>query len=112
MFERVIHTMKTDMVIHTKKPEMMRLMVEIEYVGKIADVFHKDIPLLVVIALASPFGFGIVLLGKELEVIHISVVCCGVGFEFSLRNRVLLWKSLKIRVLRWTADEIQADVSD
>nr|GFA94624.1 hypothetical protein [Tanacetum cinerariifolium] len=46
-------------------------------------------PLLVVIALASPFGFGIVLLGKE-------------GFKFSLRNRVLLWKSLKIRVLRWT----------
>nr|GFD33782.1 hypothetical protein [Tanacetum cinerariifolium] len=27
-----------------------------------------DIPLLVVIALASPFGFGIVLLGRELEV--------------------------------------------
>nr|GFC48736.1 hypothetical protein [Tanacetum cinerariifolium] len=61
-----------------------------------------DIPLLVVIALASPFGFGIMLLGKKLEVIHISVVCCGAGFEFSLRNRVLLWRCLKIRVLRWT----------
>nr|GFD01738.1 hypothetical protein [Tanacetum cinerariifolium] len=23
-------------------------------------------------------------------------------FEFALRNRILLWKSLKIRVLRWT----------
>nr|GFC27580.1 hypothetical protein [Tanacetum cinerariifolium] len=23
-------------------------------------------------------------------------------FEFALRNRVLLWKSLKIRVLQWT----------
>nr|GEZ80788.1 hypothetical protein [Tanacetum cinerariifolium] len=38
----------------------------------------------------------------ELKVIHISVVCCGVGFEFALRNRVLLWSCLKIRVLRWT----------
>nr|GFB79761.1 hypothetical protein [Tanacetum cinerariifolium] len=38
----------------------------------------------------------------ELKVIHISVVCCGVGFEFALRNRVLLWRCLKIRVLRWT----------
>nr|GFA54140.1 hypothetical protein [Tanacetum cinerariifolium] len=38
----------------------------------------------------------------ELKVIHISVVCCGVGFEFALRNRVLLWKCLKIRVLRWS----------
>nr|GFB38807.1 hypothetical protein [Tanacetum cinerariifolium] len=45
-----------------------------------------DIPLLVVIALASPFGFGIVLL----------------GFEFVLCNRVLLWRCLKIRVLWWT----------
>nr|GEZ55085.1 hypothetical protein [Tanacetum cinerariifolium] len=45
-----------------------------------------DIPLLVVIAFASPFGFGIVLL----------------GFKFSLSNRVLLWRSLKIRVLWWT----------
>nr|GFB76978.1 hypothetical protein [Tanacetum cinerariifolium] len=61
-----------------------------------------DIPLLVVIALASPFGFEIVLLGRELEVIHISVVCCGVGLEFALCNRVLLWRCLKIRVLRWT----------
>nr|GEW31893.1 hypothetical protein [Tanacetum cinerariifolium] len=41
VIERVIHTMKTDMMIHTKKAEMMRLVVEIEYVGKIADVFDK-----------------------------------------------------------------------
>nr|GFA11184.1 DNA-directed DNA polymerase [Tanacetum cinerariifolium] len=70
-----------------------------------------DIPLLVVIALASPLGFRIVLLGRELEldvvelelkVIHISIVRCGAGFEFALRNRVLLWWCLKIRVLRWT----------
>nr|GFA44732.1 hypothetical protein [Tanacetum cinerariifolium] len=47
---------------------------------------NSDIPLLVVIAFASPFGFRIVLL----------------GFKFSLRNRVLLWRCLKIRVLRWT----------
>nr|GEZ71285.1 reverse transcriptase domain-containing protein [Tanacetum cinerariifolium] len=38
----------------------------------------------------------------ELKVIHVSVVCCGVGFKFALLNRVLLWKSLKIRVLWWT----------
>nr|GEW02487.1 hypothetical protein [Tanacetum cinerariifolium] len=38
----------------------------------------------------------------ELKVIHISVVCCGVGLEFALRNRVLLWRCLKIRVLWWT----------
>nr|GFD17010.1 hypothetical protein [Tanacetum cinerariifolium] len=43
MFERVIHTVKTDMVIHTEKTGMMRLVVEIEYVGKIADVFDKAI---------------------------------------------------------------------
>nr|GFA54845.1 hypothetical protein [Tanacetum cinerariifolium] len=30
-------------------------------------------------------------------------------FKFALRNRVLLWRCLKIRVLRWTADEIQVD---
>nr|GFC71124.1 hypothetical protein [Tanacetum cinerariifolium] len=30
------------------------------------------------------------------------VACCGVGFEFALRNRVLLWRCLKIRILRWT----------
>nr|GFC39553.1 hypothetical protein [Tanacetum cinerariifolium] len=82
-------------------------------------------------AFAFPLGFGIVLLGKEeelevdeillislkivefeLKVIHVSVVCCGVGLKFALRNRILLWKSLKIKVLRWTADEIQVDVSD
>nr|GFC94994.1 hypothetical protein [Tanacetum cinerariifolium] len=38
----------------------------------------------------------------ELKVVHISVVRCGVGFEFSLRNRVLLRRCLKIRVLWWT----------
>nr|GFB08198.1 hypothetical protein [Tanacetum cinerariifolium] len=38
----------------------------------------------------------------ELKVIHISIVRCGVGLKFALRNRVLLWKCLKIRVLRWT----------
>nr|GFC07627.1 hypothetical protein [Tanacetum cinerariifolium] len=66
---------------------------------------NSDIPLLVVIALASPFGFGIVLLEVvklELKVIHISVVCCGVGFEFALRNRVLLRRCLKNKVLWWT----------
>nr|GEY22071.1 hypothetical protein [Tanacetum cinerariifolium] len=29
------------MVIHTEKTEMMRLVVKIEYVGKIADMFDK-----------------------------------------------------------------------
>nr|GEU56751.1 hypothetical protein [Tanacetum cinerariifolium] len=53
--------------------------------------FHKQAfmeytQLVFLIALASPFGFGIVLL----------------GFEFALRNRVLLWRCLKIRALRWT----------
>nr|GFC48847.1 hypothetical protein [Tanacetum cinerariifolium] len=32
-------------------------------------------------------------------------------FKFALRNRIL-WKSLKIRVLRVTADEIPVDASD
>nr|GFC15098.1 hypothetical protein [Tanacetum cinerariifolium] len=41
MIELVMHTMKNDMVIHTEKTGMMRLVVEIEYVGKIADVFDK-----------------------------------------------------------------------
>nr|GEW41632.1 hypothetical protein [Tanacetum cinerariifolium] len=41
MIECVIHTVKTDMVIHTEKTEMMRLVIEIEYVGKIANVFDK-----------------------------------------------------------------------
>nr|GFC87030.1 hypothetical protein [Tanacetum cinerariifolium] len=54
-----------------------------------------DIPLLVVIAFASPLGFGIVLLGKE-EELEVD------GLKYALRNRVLLWKSLKIRVLRLT----------
>nr|GFC26264.1 hypothetical protein [Tanacetum cinerariifolium] len=31
----------TDMVINTEKTEMMRLVVEIKYDGKIADVFDK-----------------------------------------------------------------------
>nr|GFB01132.1 hypothetical protein [Tanacetum cinerariifolium] len=48
----------------------------------------------------SPSFSGIVEL--ELKVIHISVVCCGVSLEFAVRNRVLLWRCLKIRVLRWT----------
>nr|GFA02375.1 reverse transcriptase domain-containing protein [Tanacetum cinerariifolium] len=39
---------------------------------------------------------------KAVAVIHISIVRCGVGLKFALRNRVLLWKCLKIRVLRWT----------
>nr|GEU53143.1 hypothetical protein [Tanacetum cinerariifolium] len=42
MFERVIDTVKNDMVIHTEKTGMMRLVVEIEYDGKIADVFDKE----------------------------------------------------------------------
>nr|GFD47128.1 hypothetical protein [Tanacetum cinerariifolium] len=41
MIERMIHTVKTDMVIHIEKTEMMILVVEIEYVGKIVDVFDK-----------------------------------------------------------------------
>nr|GEW29672.1 zinc finger, CCHC-type [Tanacetum cinerariifolium] len=41
MFERVIHSVKNDMVIHTEKTGMMRLVVEIKYVGKIIDVFDK-----------------------------------------------------------------------
>nr|GEU31361.1 hypothetical protein [Tanacetum cinerariifolium] len=41
MIERVIHTVKTDMVIYTAKTEMMRLVVEIECVVKIADAFDK-----------------------------------------------------------------------
>nr|GEU79093.1 hypothetical protein [Tanacetum cinerariifolium] len=41
MIERMIHTVKINMVIHTEKTEMMRLVDEIEYVGKIDDVFDK-----------------------------------------------------------------------
>nr|GFC50368.1 hypothetical protein [Tanacetum cinerariifolium] len=41
MIEHVIHIVKKDMVIHTKKTRMMRFVVEIKYVGKIADVFDK-----------------------------------------------------------------------
>nr|GFC03904.1 hypothetical protein [Tanacetum cinerariifolium] len=41
MIERVIYTMETDMVIHTGTTKMMRLVVEIECVGKIADAFDK-----------------------------------------------------------------------
>nr|GEW17705.1 hypothetical protein [Tanacetum cinerariifolium] len=41
MIERVIHNVKTDMIIHTEKTEMMRLVVEIEYVGKITYAFDK-----------------------------------------------------------------------
>nr|GEV29576.1 reverse transcriptase domain-containing protein [Tanacetum cinerariifolium] len=38
----------------------------------------------------------------ELKVIHVSVICYCVGFKFALSNCILLWKSLKIRVLWWT----------
>nr|GEW37043.1 hypothetical protein [Tanacetum cinerariifolium] len=38
----------------------------------------------------------------KLKVVHISIVCCSVGLGFALRNRVLLWWCLKIRVLLWT----------
>nr|GEZ87237.1 hypothetical protein [Tanacetum cinerariifolium] len=41
MIELVMHTVKNDMVIYTEKTGMMILMVEIECVGKIADVFDK-----------------------------------------------------------------------
>nr|GFA58166.1 hypothetical protein [Tanacetum cinerariifolium] len=41
MIERVINTVKTDMVIHNTKTEIMRVMVEMECVGKIADAFDK-----------------------------------------------------------------------
>nr|GFA26310.1 reverse transcriptase domain-containing protein [Tanacetum cinerariifolium] len=41
----------------------------------------------------------------ELKVIHVSVVCCGIGLKFALCNRVLLRKSLKIKVLRWTVTQ-------
>nr|GEZ80453.1 hypothetical protein [Tanacetum cinerariifolium] len=41
MIELVMHIVKNDMVIHTEKTEMMRLVVKIEYVGKIADMFDK-----------------------------------------------------------------------
>nr|GEW15838.1 hypothetical protein [Tanacetum cinerariifolium] len=42
MIECVIHIVKTDMVIHTAKTEMMRLVVEIEYVDMNADEFDKE----------------------------------------------------------------------
>nr|GEU40225.1 hypothetical protein [Tanacetum cinerariifolium] len=41
MIELVMHTVKNDMVIHTEKFGMMILVVEIEYVGMIADVVDK-----------------------------------------------------------------------
>nr|GFC25521.1 hypothetical protein [Tanacetum cinerariifolium] len=41
MIELVMHTVKNDMVIHTEKSGMMRLMVEIDVVGIIADVVDK-----------------------------------------------------------------------
>nr|GEX54000.1 hypothetical protein [Tanacetum cinerariifolium] len=41
MLERVIHIVRNDMVIHNEKTGMMRLVVEIEYDGKIANVFDK-----------------------------------------------------------------------
>nr|GEZ29873.1 hypothetical protein [Tanacetum cinerariifolium] len=41
MIELVIHYVKAKMVIHTMKTEMMRLVVEIDCNGKIADAFDK-----------------------------------------------------------------------
>nr|GEU45296.1 hypothetical protein [Tanacetum cinerariifolium] len=41
MIELVMHTVKNDMVIYIEKTGMMRLVVKIGYVGKIADVFDK-----------------------------------------------------------------------
>nr|GFA87509.1 hypothetical protein [Tanacetum cinerariifolium] len=41
MIELMMHTVKNDTVIHTEKTGMMRLVVEIEYVGKITDVVDK-----------------------------------------------------------------------
>nr|GFC01731.1 hypothetical protein [Tanacetum cinerariifolium] len=41
MIELVMHTVKNDMVIHIEKTGMMRLMVEIDVVGMIADVIDK-----------------------------------------------------------------------
>nr|GEZ33791.1 hypothetical protein [Tanacetum cinerariifolium] len=41
MIELVMHTVKNDMVIHTEKTGMMKPVVEIEYVGMIADVVDK-----------------------------------------------------------------------
>nr|GFA13910.1 reverse transcriptase domain-containing protein [Tanacetum cinerariifolium] len=37
----VVQTRNTDMVIHTEKTKMIRLVVEIKYVGKICNVFDK-----------------------------------------------------------------------
>nr|GEU69982.1 hypothetical protein [Tanacetum cinerariifolium] len=36
-----VHGLETDLVIHTEKTEMMRVVVEMECVGKIADLFDK-----------------------------------------------------------------------
>nr|GFC63974.1 hypothetical protein [Tanacetum cinerariifolium] len=41
MIELVMHTMKNDKVIHTGKFGMMRVVVEIDVVGMIADVVDK-----------------------------------------------------------------------
>nr|GEY71555.1 hypothetical protein [Tanacetum cinerariifolium] len=41
IIKRVIHTVKTEMVIHAEKTKMMRLVVEIDCDGKIADAFDK-----------------------------------------------------------------------
>nr|GFD26503.1 hypothetical protein [Tanacetum cinerariifolium] len=72
-----------------------------------------DIPVLLLLKLLLEILLiSLKVVELELKVIHISLVCCGVGFEFALRNRVLLWRCLKIRVLRWTADEIPMDASE
>nr|GEZ59295.1 hypothetical protein [Tanacetum cinerariifolium] len=41
MIELVKHTVKNDMVIYIEKSGMMMLVVEIDYVGRIADVVDK-----------------------------------------------------------------------
>nr|GEZ55259.1 hypothetical protein [Tanacetum cinerariifolium] len=43
MIDCVIHTVKTDMLIHTSKTEKMKLVVEIECVGLNDDAFDKEI---------------------------------------------------------------------
>nr|GEX45947.1 putative reverse transcriptase domain-containing protein [Tanacetum cinerariifolium] len=51
---------------------------------------------------ASPKSPTEILIELELKVVHISIVRSGVGLEFPLRNRVLLWWCLKIKALLWT----------
>nr|GEZ17938.1 hypothetical protein [Tanacetum cinerariifolium] len=62
--------------------------------------FEAPYPLLPLLVLAD--SHPLVELVVLYMIYHSCVVCCVVGLEFALRNRVLLWKSLKTRVLRWT----------